>query len=287
MKNINDKRMNILTFDIEEWFHCDFISSDKNWSNYEVRIHENTDFILGVLSNYNRKATFFILGWIAEKYPEIVKKIHAEGHEIGCHSMKHKLVHRMTPNQFREDTNRALNEIEKIVGEKVIMYRAPAFSITKDTTWAFEILNELGITHDASIFPAKHDYGGFPSFGDAKPSIIEINGIFIKEFPMNVHKIINKPIVFSGGGFFRLLPYNIIRRLTADSDYVMTYFHPRDFDEDQPMLKHLPLIRKFKSYYGLKKSGAKFDKFVSDFKTTSILEVSEKYNWNMATKYII
>ena len=287
MKNINDKRMNILTFDIEEWFHCDFISSDKNWSNYEVRIHKNTDFILGVLSNYNRKATFFILGWIAEKYPEIVKKIHAEGHEIGCHSMKHKLVHRMTPNQFREDTNRALNEIEKIVGEKVIMYRAPAFSITKDTTWAFEILNELGITHDASIFPAKHDYGGFPSFGDAKPSIIEINGIFIKEFPMNVHKIINKPIVFSGGGFFRLLPYNIIRRLTADSDYVMTYFHPRDFDEDQPMLKHLPLIRKFKSYYGLKKSGAKFDKFVSDFKTTSILEVSEKYNWNMATKYII
>ena len=279
--------MNILTFDIEEWFHCDFISSDKNWSNYEVRIHKNTDFILGVLSNYNRKATFFVLGWIAEKYPEIVKKIHAEGHEIGSHSMKHKLVHSMTPNQFREDTNRALNEIEKIIGEKVIMYRAPAFSITKDTTWAFEILNELGITHDASIFPAKHDYRGFPAFGDAKPSIIEINGIFIKEFPMNVRKIINKPIVFSGGGFFRLLPYNIIRRWTADSDYIMTYFHPRDFDEAQPMLKHLPLIRKFKSYYGLKKSGAKFDKFVSDFKTTSILEVSEKYNWNMATKYII
>ena len=287
MKNINDKKMNILTFDIEEWFHCDFISSDKNWSNYEVRIHKNTDFILGVLSNYNRKATFFILGWIAEKYPEIVKKIHAEGHEIGCHSMKHKLVHSMTPNQFREDTNRALNEIEKIIGEKVIMYRAPAFSITKDTTWAFEILNELGITHDASIFPAKHDYGGFPSFGDAKPSIIEINGIFIKEFPMNVRKIINKPIVFSGGGFFRLLPYNIIKRWTADSDYIMTYFHPRDFDEAQPMLKHLPLMRKFKSYYGLKKSGAKFDKFVSDFKTTSILEVSEKYNWNMATKHLI
>ena len=279
--------MNILTFDIEEWFHCDFISDDKNWLNYEVRIHRNTDFILDVLSNYNRKATFFILGWIAEKYPEIVKKIHAKGHEIGCHSMKHKLVHKMTPNQFREDTNRALNEIEQILGEKVIMYRAPAFSITKDTTWAFEILNEFGITHDASIFPAKHDYGGFPSFKDAKPSIIEINGIFMKEFPMNVRKIINKPIVFSGGGFFRLIPYNIIRRWTADSDYIMTYFHPRDFDEDQPMLKHLPIMRKFKSYYGLKKSGAKFDKFVSDFKTTSILEVSEKYNWNMATKFII
>lgn len=279
--------MNILTFDIEEWFHCDFISKDNNWSNYEVRIHKSTDFILNTLSKYNRKATFFILGWIAEKYPEIVKKIYAEGHEIGCHSMKHELVHRMTPQQFREDTNSALNKIEQIIGEKVIMYRAPAFSITKETPWAFEILNELGITHDASIFPSKHDYGGFPDFGNSAPSIIETNGTLIKEFPMSIHKILNKSIVFSGGGFFRLFPYNMIKKWTIDSDYVMTYFHPRDFDNDQPMLQHLPLMRKFKSYYGIKNSGAKFDKFISDFKTTTILNVSKDFDWDSAKKYII
>jgi polysaccharide deacetylase family protein (PEP-CTERM system associated) len=279
--------MNILTFDIEDWFHCDFISGDESWSNYEVRIYESTDFILNVLSKYNRKATFFILGWVAEKHPEIVRKIYNEGHEIGCHSMKHELVHRFTPKQFREDTQNALNAIENVIGEKVIMYRAPAFSITKETPWAFEILNELGITHDASIFPAKHDYGGFHSFGNSAPSIIETNGVFIKEFPMSSHKILNKKIIFSGGGFFRLFPYPLIKKWTAQSEYVMTYFHPRDFDKDQPMLQHLPLMRKFKSYYGLKMAGKKFDKFVSDFKTTSILEVSEKYDWDTAKKHII
>jgi len=279
--------MNILTFDIEEWFHCDFISGNENWSNYEVRIHKNTDYILDVLLKYNRKATFFILGWIAEKHPELVVKIHKAGHEIGCHSMKHQLVHRFTPKQFREDTQNALNVIENVIGEKVIIYRAPAFSINNETPWAFEVLNELGITHDASIFPAKHDYGGFPSFGSSEPSIIEVNGIFIKEFPMNIKKLLNTPIVFSGGGFFRLFPYPLIKKWTIQSEYVMTYFHPRDFDKDQPMLQHLPFMRKFKSYYGLKAAGNKFDRFVSDFTTTSILEVSEKYDWAHAKRHII
>lgn len=280
-------KINILTFDIEEWFHCDFISGTKNWNNYEIRIHNNTDFILDTLEKFERKATFFILGWVAEKYPEIVKKIFDKGHEIGCHSMRHELVHRFNPQQFKEDTQNALNVIEQVIGEKVIMYRAPAFSITKETSWAFEILHELGITHDASVFPAKHDYGGFPSFGNSNPSIIKTNGVLIKEFPMNVHKIYNKSIVFSGGGFFRLFPYYLIKKWTNESSYVMTYFHPRDFDKDQPMLQHLPLMRKFKSYYGLKHSGAKFDKFISDFSTTSILEISSNYNWDMAKKYII
>tara|TARA_R110002051_G_scaffold325568_1_gene428951 strand:- start:913 stop:1752 length:840 start_codon:yes stop_codon:yes gene_type:complete len=279
--------MNILTFDIEEWFHCDFISGNKSWGNYEVRIHKNTDFILDTLSKYNRKGTFFILGWIAEKYPEVVKKIVNEGHEIGCHSMYHELVHRFTPEEFETDTQEALDVIQDIVGEKVIMYRAPAFSITKETPWAFEILHKLGITYDASVFPAFHDYGGFPSFGNAEPTIIETNGIYIKEFPMNIHNIMNKSIVFSGGGFFRLFPYSLIKKWTKKSDYVMTYFHPRDFDKDQPMLQHLPSMRKFKSYYGLKNSGKKFDKFIKEFETTSILEVSNKFDWKNAKKISI
>ena len=279
--------MNILTFDIEEWFHCDIISSDKNWSSYEVRIHNNTEFILELLTKHNRKATFFILGWIAKKYPEIVKKIYNEGHEIGCHSMSHQLVHKMTPNQFRKDTNIALNEIEQIIGEKVIMYRAPAFSITKETPWAFEILSELGISHDASIFPSNHDYGGFPDFGSSEPSIIEINGIQIKEFPMNTHKFLNRSIIFSGGGYFRFFPYKLIKKWTSDSNYVMTYFHPRDFDKDQPVLNHLPLLRKFKSYYGLKNSKTKFKNYISDFETTTLLNLSKNIDWSLTKKHII
>jgi polysaccharide deacetylase family protein (PEP-CTERM system associated) len=279
--------VNILTFDLEEWFHCDFISDEETWSNHEVRIYESTNFILNTLSKYDRKATFFVLGWIADKYPEIVKKIHSQGHEIGCHSMKHKLVHRLTPQQFRDDSRNAIDTIEQIIGEKIIMYRAPAFSITEETPWAFEILNELGITHDASLFPAKRDYGGFAGLGKSEPLIIEINGIHMKEFPMNIHEILNKSIVFSGGGFFRLFPYFLIKKWAKDSDYVMSYFHPRDFDKEQPVLTHLPIMRKFKSYYGLKKSGTKFDKYISDFKTSSILDVSEKYNWSIARKHII
>ena len=279
--------MNILTIDVEEWFHCDFISKGHNWSNYEVRIHNSTDFILDVLTLYNRKATFFILGWVADKYPDIIRKIYSHGHEIGCHSMKHELVYKLTPSEFRKDTRIAIDTIENIIGEKVILYRAPAFSITKDTPWAFEILSELGITHDSSVFPAKHDYGGFPNFRNREPSFIETNGILIKEFPINTLDIFNQSIVFSGGGYFRLIPYYLIKKWAAKSNYVMSYFHPRDFDKDQPVLQHLPLIRKFKSYYGLKGSGTKFDRYISDFKTSSMLDASKKCDWTKANKIII
>ena len=277
--------MNLLTFDIEEWFHCDFITNERSWSNHEIRIHKNTDYILNTLSKFNRKGTFFILGWVAKKYPEIVKKIKYNGHEIGCHSMNHKLVHSFNPDQFLKDTQQALNITEQIIGEKIIIYRAPAFSITKKSLWAFDILNSLGITHDASIFPAYHDYGGFPEFNIHEPSIVQTNDFQIKEFPVNVIKILNKPIVFSGGGFFRFFPYFFIKNWTINSKYTMTYFHPRDFDPDQPILNHLPIIRKFKSYYGLKGSKNKFEKFLSEFQTESVLQYSKKFDWDKSKKY--
>ena len=149
--------MNILTFDIEDWFHCDFISDNSTWSNYETRIHKSVDLILDHLSQNNLKGTFLILGWIANRYPEVVKKIYDLGHEIGCHSYYHELVHRMTREEFYADTVNALNTIENIIGEKVVIYRAPAFSITEKTLWAFEVLADLGIEYDSSIFPAAHD----------------------------------------------------------------------------------------------------------------------------------
>ncbi len=271
--------MNILTFDIEDWFHCDFISDNSTWKNYETRIFKSTDRILQLLDRKNTKGTFFILGWIASNHPEVVKTIHKHGHEIGCHSSMHNLVHRMNPDTFLKDTETSIKTIEAIIGEKITIYRAPGFSITEKTPWAFEILHSLGIEVDCSVFPAKHDYGGFPDFGESKPARIRYNGIEMKEFPMNTHKIFNRNIVFSGGGFFRLFPYSLIKRWTCESQYVMSYFHPRDFDHSQPMLPQLPLIRKFKSYYGLKGAFKKFEQWLTDFEALSLRQANDTMDW--------
>lgn len=276
--------MNILTFDIEDWFHCDFISDNITWTNYETRIHQSTDKILKLLDEKKIKGTFFILGWISEKHPEVVKKIHEQGHEIGCHSLVHNLVHQMKPNDFRDDTARAVKAIEDTIGKKINIYRAPGFSITDKTPWAFEILHQLGIEIDCSVFPAKHDYGGFPNFGESKPALLKYKGIEIKEFPMNTHIVFNHNLVFSGGGFFRLFPYPIIKKWTKESPYVMSYFHPRDFDYNQPMLPQLPLIRKFKSYYGLKGAFHKFERWLNDFETMSLLQADKIINWDKVKK---
>jgi polysaccharide deacetylase family protein (PEP-CTERM system associated) len=271
--------MHILTFDIEDWFHCDFISDNSTWNNYETRIYESTDRILQLLDEKKLKGTFFILGWIADNYPEVVKKIHAGGHEVGCHSLAHDLVHRMNTKTFLKDTETAIKTLEDIIGEKITLYRAPGFSITEKTPWAFEILYNLGIEIDCSVFPAEHDYGGFPGFGESKPARIRYNGVEMKEFPMNTHKIFNRNIVFSGGGFFRLFPYFLIKKWTSESQYVMSYFHPRDFDYGQPMLPQLPLIRKFKSYYGLKGAYKKFEKWLTDFETVSLYQADVIIDW--------
>ena len=274
--------MNILTFDIEEWFHCDFISDSSTWTGYEARIHAATDLIIETLAEQKIKGTFFILGWIAEKYPEVVSKIYSEGHEIGCHSYLHDLVHNMDIQSFRKDTDHCLKILENVIGKKVTIYRAPGFSIGENNKWAFEVLAELGIETDCSVFPAAHDYGGYPSFGECKPSVIDIKGYKLKEFPMNTVTFLNKHLVFSGGGYFRIMPYALIKYWTSKSDYVMSYFHPRDFDFDQPKLAHLPLMRKFKSYVGLKTAYPKFLKWISDFPVMSLGEASEKIDWSKA-----
>ncbi|WP_319502699.1 polysaccharide deacetylase family protein [uncultured Draconibacterium sp.] len=271
--------MNILTFDIEEWFHCDFISDMSTWTKYETRIFESVDKILHLLDERKIKATFFILGWIAEKYPAVVQTIHNHGHEIGCHSLSHNLVHQMDHNTFYHNTEKAIKLIEDIIGEKIIMYRAPGFSITHNTPWAFEVLHRLGIQIDCSVFPADHDYGGFPNFGISNPSRIKYNGFELKEFPMNTRKIFHTNVVFSGGGFFRLIPLPLINKWTNQSDYVMSYFHPRDFDHGQPILPQLSLKRKFKSYYGLKRSFNKFEMWLDNFETISILQADIQIDW--------
>ena len=145
------------------------------------------------------------------------------------------------------------------------------------------MIDELGFEYDCSLFPAKHDYGGFTSYGKPEPAILKLeNGKKLKEFPMNIHYILGKNVVFSGGGFFRFYPYRLIKYWTSRSSYLMTYFHPRDFDPDQPVIKSLPLMRKFKSYVGLSASFGKFQKLLNDFEFLSVREANKSIDWEKA-----
>lgn len=196
----------------------------------------------------------------------------------------HQLVYEQAPEAFEHDLQRSIGVLEDISGEKVKYFRAPGFSITSYTPWAFEALLKNGIEIDSSVFPASRAHGGFQQFGTAKPAIIECQGMQLKEFPINTDRIVGKDLIFSGGGYFRLFPYNTIKKLTQKSDYVMTYFHPRDFDANQPMVPGLSAVRKFKSYYGLKHTEAKLRKWITDFNFMDLRNASSIVDWSKADK---
>jgi polysaccharide deacetylase family protein (PEP-CTERM system associated) len=238
------------------------------------------DKILDFLDGSNQSATFFILGWVAEKYPDIVKKIHQNGYELGSHSYMHQLVYSQSRDEFKTDLTKSIELLQDITGEKVRYFRAPGFSITEKNLWSFEIIHELGIDIDCSVFPSIRAHGGMPTYNYGKPSILKYNGISLKELPINTHSFLNQNLVFSGGGYFRLLPYPLIKKWTQKSDYVMSYFHPRDFDPEQPRIKELSLARIFKSYVGLTGAEKKLKKWLGDFSFTDIRTADRDINWD-------
>lgn len=279
--------MNILTFDIEEWFHIldnDSTKTEKEWSNYEYRLESNMDRIFELLDRKNQKATFFCLGWVAREFPMIIKKIEQAGFEIGTHSDMHQLAFEQNKQEFKQDLERSIKSIEDLIGKKVTTYRAPGFSIKEENTWVFSELVNQGIEIDCSIFPAKRSHGGLESYGHAKPSIISFEGNLLKEFPINLFKIGSTDLIFSGGGYFRLLPYWFIKEMTRKSDYVMTYFHPRDFDKDQPVINELTTMRKFKSYVGLSSAFNKLESIISDFEFIDIRTADSLIDWQKIEK---
>jgi polysaccharide deacetylase family protein (PEP-CTERM system associated) len=279
--------MRILTFDIEEWFHILDNNSTKainEWRNFEVRIHENMDRIFEILDRHNQKATFFCLGWIAETYPEVIKEIVARGYEVGSHTRMHQLIYEQTPKEFEKDLEYSIKTLEDLTGQKVKYFRAPGFSIREDNKWAFEVLASQGIEVDSSVFPAPRAHGGFPSYQEPVPSIIKYNGIELKELPISYTNVFGKSVIFSGGGYFRITPYPLIDKWTRQSDYLMSYLHPRDFDAGQPVIKELPLFRKFKSYVGLNGAANKLEKWLTDFEFVDIGTAVKQIDWLEAPK---
>jgi len=279
--------MNVLTFDIEEWFHLldfDATRTEAEWGKYEVRIYENVERIFRILEDTDTKATFFIIGWVAKTYPDLVKKI-ADKYQIGCHTMNHQLVWQQTPQEFSADVETGVKMLEDITGKKVECFRAPGFSIRESEGWAFEILADLGIKFDCSVFPAEHAHGGLPSYPKAAPGIIEYKCVRMKEFPVGFKTIAGKHIIFSGGGYFRLCPYGLVRRWSKEaSDYMMAYIHPRDLDAGQPMLEGLPLSRKFKSYVGLGGAEKKLRRWLTEFKFVDVATAVDMVDWSSVSE---
>lgn len=223
--------MNILSFDIEEWY------IEKKF--YGGRAEKYREFdtylskILDVLDENNQKATFFCVGKIATDFPHVIRRISERGHEIGCHSNEHLWLTQMSPDQLRTDTKEAIASLESVSGQKVVDYRAPAFSIGERNKWAIEILAECGIERDSSIYPAIRDFGGFSSFPSNAPAIIEYKGAYLKEFPISLAHIVGKDIAYSGGGYFRFFPLWYVKRKMYNSDYFIAYFHIGDLIHNQ------------------------------------------------------
>lgn len=274
--------MNILTFDIEEWFHLldfDATRTEAEWNRYEVRIYKNIERIFRLLEDTNTKATFFIIGWIAKRYPDLVREI-ASRYQIGSHTMNHQLVWQQSPAEFREDVVLSIALLEDITGQKVTCFRAPGFSIRQTETWAFETLADLGIEYDCSVFPAAHSHGGMLQYGKSEPALLRCGGYTLKEFPVTTKNLLGHHLIFSGGGYFRLTPYQMIKYWSKQSeDYLMAYIHPRDLDESQPVLEGLPLSRRFKSYVGVKRAESKLHRYLQDFAFTDIATADAMVDW--------
>jgi len=274
--------MHILTVDVEDWFHIlDHASTETedNWRRFPSRLEEGVNRLLGIFDRYDYKATFFVLGWVARNFPDIVLEIAHHGHEIASHSDMHQLVYKQSPAEFEYDLLQSLEVISKASGKTPKAYRAPGFSITPDCRWAFDILAQNGIELDCSIFPANRAHGGFPGFPTSGPCrIITNKGLELVCFPINLKRIWGRKFVFSGGGYFRLTPEPLLRHWFKIHPYIMTYFHPRDFDPDQPIVPDLSLIRKFKAYTGLGKSFRKLDKLLSENSFINLAQAMEQIN---------
>jgi polysaccharide deacetylase family protein (PEP-CTERM system associated) len=277
-------KLKILTVDLEDWFHIldnTETQSECHWNRFPSRVEQATEKLLDLFDQHKQHATFFILGYIARKHPEIVSEIAIRGHEIATHGDMHQLAFRQTPDQFEADLISSLESITKAAGVMPRAYRAPGFSITSESTWVFDILVRNGIEVDASIFPVSRAHGGLPGFPYSEPCIIETkSGHNLRSFPMSVTKILRKDFVFSGGGYFRVVPDPVLQVLFAQNAYTMTYFHPRDFDPLQPIVPGLGLLRRFKSYYGLRTAYSKLDRLLSKQAFVDLREAELRVNWD-------
>lgn len=263
--------LNALTIDVEDYYHVsgfEHCVARGRWDDYPPRVGDSTRRVLDRLDEAGVRATFFVLGWVAERQPELVRAIHAAGHEIGCHSYAHRLIYEQAPHEFRADLRQARLVLEDIVGEKITTYRAPSFSITEQSLWAIDILLEEGFLFDSSIYPTHHDRYGIAG-APLEPHTIERPGGTLWEFPPPVWRLMKYPLPVGGGGYFRLYPYAATRRglraINAAGRPFAVYLHPWEFDPGQPRLRP-GLMRSFRHYVGLHRTDGRLVQLLKDFR---------------------
>lgn len=272
--------MNILTFDIEEWYNTlfDYNITESNYSVVTYSMH-----LFDLINKKNVKPTFFVLSSFAEKHPELIHNL-AQNYDIGSHGHKHKLISSMTQSEFEKDTLQSLKILEDITGKKITKYRAAGFSVTKNIKNYFEVLANTSIETDCSLSAVNHFYCK-KNIDTVKPYIVECNGKQIKELPPSVVKIFGRGMGFLGGGYFRLLPYNTIKKqLQKNKDYSLIYLHPSDFDVNQPKIQGISYFQQFRRRVGLVESEKKFLKLLADFQFVDIASAITEINWTMCEK---
>jgi polysaccharide deacetylase family protein (PEP-CTERM system associated) len=261
---------NAMTVDVEDYFQVSAFEKTiprKDWDSVEHRVYNNTNRILDIFQKYNIKSTFFMLGWVAERYPELVKRIVNENHELASHGYEHIRVTQQTPAEFRADIIKTKMMLEDIGGVQIKGYRAPSYSITENNMWAIDELADSGHIYSSSIYPIKHDLYGIPSaprfaYRHEKSGLLEI--------PITTVKLANKKLPCGGGGFFRLFPYSysrwaINRINNLEKQSALFYFHPWEIDIGQPKIRHAPWKSKFRHYLNIKKMELRLDRLINDF----------------------
>jgi polysaccharide deacetylase family protein (PEP-CTERM system associated) len=259
---------NLLSIDLEDWYH--FIGdpgapSYAEWVNCQSRVEEMTDILLEIVDGYS--ITFFVLGFMAERHPRLIKRIHSLGHEVACHGSRHEFVFEIGPDAFRQDISRTKALLEDLTGAACAGYRAPGFSIRKQDLWALDIIREEGFVYDSSVFPAARTAGGVTRFYKY-PQVLRLNAGPLVELPVSTSKVLGITTAFCGGGFFRFFPesyiHRHIRKINDAGFPAVVYIHPRDIDPHQPRMD-LKFFNRFMYYYGLGKAKDKFIRLVKAF----------------------
>jgi polysaccharide deacetylase family protein (PEP-CTERM system associated) len=270
--------LNGFTIDVEDYFQVGAFASEirpSTWEQYPSRVVRNTERILELLDRRQTRATFFILGWVADRHPELVKSILRSGHEIGSHSYWHQLIYEQTPEVFREDLRRSCDSLEQLSGEKIRLYRAPSFSIVQQSLWALDILAEEGIDLDSSIFPIHHDRYGIPG-ARIHPYRHRVGTREMWEVPPTVARWSGVNVPVGGGGYLRLYPRALTEFLLAsvnrEGRAFQIYIHPWEVDPEQPRLNG-PLKSRFRHYVNLTTTLGKLDSLLTRFRFGTLSDV--------------
>jgi len=262
------KVTNALTIDVEDYFQVSAFAPHiprSDWPTRECRVERNVDLFLAMLDQHETKATFFTLGWIAERYPELIRRIVAEGHELASHGYGHERASEQTAAAFFADINLAKLILEDLAGQEVKGYRAPSFSIGQHNLWAFDCLERAGYRYSSSIYPIRHDHYGMP---DAPRHAHAVGGLL--EVPATTMRFLNRNWPASGGGYFRLMPYGVSRWMLRRVNHVdqlaaVFYFHPWEIDADQPRIPGISAKTRFRHYVNIHRMEARLNRLLGDF----------------------